>query len=46
MQYAYQIKFSPLGHDRYDLQHISANKCVLFNVKFLFSGIPLKYRIA
>ena len=34
MQYAYQIKFSPLGHDRYDLQHISASKHVLFDVKF------------
>ena len=34
MQYAYQIKFSPLGHDHYDLQHISANKDALFNVKY------------
>ena len=45
MQYAYQIKFSPLGHDRYDLQHIFANKYVLFNVKFVFSDI-LIYRMA
>ena len=36
MQYAYQIKFSPLGHDRYDLQHISANKHALFDVKLLY----------
>ena len=34
MQYAYQIKFSPLGHYRYDPQHIFANKYVLLNVKF------------